>query len=393
MTVATAIPKACAAPFSPIEDAIAEIRAGRMVVVVDDADRENEGDLTCAAETTTPEIINFMARHGRGLICAALTPERLEALRIPLMTADNTSNFGTAFCESIDARQGVTTGISAADRAHSIQALVAEATQPSDLARPGHVFPLRARPGGVLTRAGQTEAAVDLARMAGLRPAGVICEIMNEDGSMARVPELGAFCRLHNLKMITVADLIRYRLLHERYIHRAGEAEHATAYGPCRLIAYRSALDEELHSALVFGAISAADPVLVRVQTHCLLGALGAGTCACAANLHAALRQIQAAGSGVLVYLHQNSAGYDLDEAGAIRHGHTPRDAGHDGAVEGVAASAVKAQPHIQRQLGIGAQILADLGVRRLRLLTDHPRRLAAIAGYGLTITEHVALR
>jgi len=391
VTVSTAIPKA----FAAIEDALADIRAGRMVVVVDDADRENEGDLTCAAETTTPEIINFMARHGRGLICAALTPERLAALRIPLMTADNTSNFGTAFCESIDARQGVTTGISAADRARSIQALVAEATQPSDLARPGHVFPLRARPGGVLTRAGQTEAAVDLARLAGLRPAGVICEIMNEDGSMARVPELDAFCRLHRLKMITVADLIRYRLLHERYIHRVGEAEHATAYGPCRLIAYRSALDEELHSALVFGTISAADPILVRVQTHCLLGALGAGTCACAANLSAALRQIQAAGSGVLVYLHQNSAGYDLDAAGAIRHGHTPREAGHDGATGGApdGASGAEAQPHIQRQLGIGAQILADLGVCRLRLLTDHPRRLAAIAGYGLTITEHVALR
>lgn len=335
------------------------------MVVVDDADRENEGDLTLAAEKITPAAINFMARHGRGLICAALTEERLEALRIPLMTTDNTSNFGTAFCESVDARAGVTTGISAADRALSIQALVAEGTRPEDLARPGHIFPLRARAGGVLTRAGQTEAAVDLARLAGMRPAGVICEIMNEDGTMARVPELARFCGEHGLHMITVADLIRYRLAHERYVHRVAEAPHATRYGACRLIAYRNQLDQEMHSALVFGAVDGGRPTLVRVQSHCLPATLGSTECDCARNLDLALRQIEAAGAGVLVYLHH----------AALSHG-------SPGAAEAV----------IQRQIGVGAQILSDLGVHQLRLLTDHPRRLAGVEGYGLTVVEHVGL-
>jgi len=359
-----------APPFAAIAEALADIRAGRMVVVVDDADRENEGDLTLAAEHTTPAAINFMARHGRGLICAALTEERLESLRIPLMTADNTSNFGTAFCESVDARVGVSTGISAADRALTIQALVAPPTRPEDLARPG----------GVLTRAGQTEAAVDLARLAGLQPAGVICEIMNDDGTMARVPELDRFCRQHGLKMITVAELIRYRLQNERYIHRAAEAAHQTAYGACRLVAYRNQLDQELHSALVFGAVGGDAPVLVRVQTHCLPAEWGSTECDCGANLHAALGQIQATGSGVLVLLHQNSPGYALNpDRGGIHH-------------TLAAAEPAEIARHVQRQIGVGAQILTDLGIRRLRLLTNHPRRLAGLEGYGLSVVEHVPL-
>jgi 3,4-dihydroxy 2-butanone 4-phosphate synthase/GTP cyclohydrolase II len=385
-----AVPVAVASPFAAIADALAALRAGRMVVVVDDADRENEGDLTLAAEMATPEAINFMARHGRGLICAALTAERLEALRIPLMTADNTSAFGTAFCESVDARAGVTTGISAADRARSILALVDAGTRPEDLARPGHIFPLRARPGGVLTRAGQTEAAVDLARLAGLQPAGVICEIMNEDGSMARVPQLEAFCREHDLLMVTVADLIRYRLQHERQVHRAGETEINTGYGRCRMVAYRSQHDEELHTALVFGAAGGAG-TLVRMQAHCLPAALGSRDCACAANLAAALRHIARAGAGVVVYLHQTSPGYGLTPEGGLHHADAaPTQAGGDaaGLVPEPAAGA-----HVQRQIGVGAQILADLGVRDIRLMTDHPRRLAGLEGYGLRIVEHVPLR
>lgn len=371
-------PSLVAAVFATVPEAIEEIRAGRMVVVVDDADRENEGDLTLAAECVTPELVNFMARHGRGLICVALTPERLHALDIPLMTENNTSNFGTAFCESVDARAGVSTGISAADRARSIQALVATETRPGDLARPGHIFPLRARPGGVLSRAGQTEAAVDLARLAGLRPAGVICEIMNEDGTMARVAELDAFCRQHGLKMISVADLIRYRLQHEHQVARVGETRQQTAIGPCRLVAYRSQLDQELHTALVFGEPKAGAPVLVRVQSHCLLATLGSRECQCAANLEAALRAIQAAGTGVLVYLHQSGAGYALAD-GAIQH-------------SGSAAETDQSHSLVQRQIGLGAQILADLGLTRIRLLTDHPRRLASLEAYGLTVVEHVAL-
>ena len=336
-----------------------------MVVVVDDEERENEGDLTMAAELVTPQAINFMARHGRGLICAAMTAERLEQLRIPLMTADNTSNFGTAFCESVDARAGVTTGISAADRALTIQALVAAGTGPADLARPGHVFPLQARAGGVLMRAGQTEAAVDLARLAGLRPAGVICEIMNEDGTMARVPELAAFCEQYDLAMITVAELIRYRLAHERYVERVSEAEHATAHGRARLIQYRNTLDGEPHSAWVLGPIDGSKPVLARVQNHCLAATLGSLDCDCRRNLEAAQRHIAAAGAGVIIYLHQSS-----------REGATAHEAGAP----------------VLRQIGVGAQILTDLGIRELRLLTNHPRRVAGLEGFGLRVAEQVAL-
>lgn len=356
-----------APPFAAVPAAIEDLRAGRMVVVVDDPERENEGDLTVAAEKITPEIVNFMARHGRGLICVALTEERLRELRIRPMSAENTSAFGTAFCESVDARVGITTGISAADRARTVAALVEAATRPEDLARPGHVFPLAARPGGVLARAGQTEAAVDLARLAGLAPAGVICEIMNEDGTMARVPELQQFCAAHALKMISVADLIRHRLQHERFIERVRELDTETRIGRCRLVGYRDTLEGEYHSALVRGRIAGDGPVLVRVQTYCLPATLGATSCVCAANVAAALDRMGEAGHGVLVYLH------------------------HDGRVPSLVHTAV-AEQEVRRQTGIGAQILADLGVRQIRLLTDHPRRFAGLDGYGLEVVEHVPL-
>ena len=366
--------------FAGIEEALAELRAGRMIVVVDDADRENEGDLTLAAEKTTPEAVAFMAAQGRGLICAALTPERLDQLHIRMMTERNTSRFGTAFCESVDARAGVTTGISAADRARTIQALVDEATRPEDLARPGHIFPLRARPGGVLARAGQTEAAVDLARLAGMRPAGVICEIMNADGTMARAPHLAEFCRQHRLKMITVADLIRYRLQNERSVHRIGETRLRLAQGEGRLLAYRSDLDDEIHSALVVGQPSHERPVLVRVQTHCFAGAvLHSPDCSCGLAIERALEMISEQGEGIFIYLHQTSPGWRI-EGGEIRHGSTAIEPG------------TERDRQIQRQTGLGAQILLDLDCRQIRLLTDHPRRLGGLAGYGLEIIEQVPL-
>jgi 3,4-dihydroxy 2-butanone 4-phosphate synthase/GTP cyclohydrolase II len=370
--------------FAGIEEAVEELRAGRAIVVVDDPDRENEGDLTAVAEKITPEMINFMARHGRGLICAALTEDRLDELRLPLMTEDNTSPLGTAFCVSVDAREGVTTGVSAADRARTIRTLVAPGTQPSDLVTPGHTLPLRARRGGVLARAGQTEASVDLARIAGFAPAGVICEIMNEDGTMARVPQLAEFCREHGLKMITVADLIRYRLTKERYIHRAGEMPLRTRHGNARLIAFRSELDQEHHSALVFGSPNLDEPVLVRVQTHCVPAIMGSLDCECAAAAESALAAIASAGSGIFIYLHQNTPGYTLqdnaDGSTTLAHGLRTVPAGRDH------------ERVIQRQVGVGAQILCDLGVRQIRLLTDHPRRVAALEGFGLKIVEQVPL-
>ncbi len=379
-TLETATPAACGDRFASIEAAIAELRAGRMVVVVDDPDRENEGDLTLAADRITPEAVAFMAAQGRGLICAALTPERLDQLQIRMMTEHNTSRFGTAFCESVDARAGVSTGISAADRARTIQALVDEATRPHDLARPGHIFPLRANPGGVLARAGQTEAAVDLARLAGLHPAGVICEIMNDDGTMARAQHLEEFCRRHGLKMITVADLIRHRLQNERYCHRVGETRLRLEQGEGRLLAYRSDLDAEMHSALILGRPSGERPVLVRVQTHCFAGAvLRATDCTCGRAIERALELIAAQGEGIFIYLHQTSPGWAI-EHGVIRHGSTALEPGHE------------RERQIQRQTGLGAQILRDLGCRQIRLLTDHPRRLAGLDGYGLEIVEQVPL-
>jgi 3,4-dihydroxy 2-butanone 4-phosphate synthase/GTP cyclohydrolase II len=358
-----------------------------MIIVVDDEDRENEGDLTLAAEKVTPEAINFMATHGRGMICLAMTPERLDQLRLNPMTAENTSQFGTAFTTTIDAiGRGVTTGISAYDRAQTILAAIDAATQPSDLARPGHIFPLRARRGGVLVRAGQTEASVDLARMAGLIPAGVICEIMNEDGTMARVPNLIQFCKRHDMSMLTVAELIRYRMRHDRYVERVGEALLPTNKGEFRLIAYRSEIDGESHIAMVRGDVEASrEPVLVRMHSHCLVGdVFGATWCDCGQNIRASLQRIGEEGMGALIYLHQNSLGFAVEKI-AGRNVLTFHRELHE-------PSRPEYQRKIQRDVGIGAQILLDLNLKRIRLLTNHPRRVAALEGYGIEIVEQIPI-
>jgi 3,4-dihydroxy 2-butanone 4-phosphate synthase/GTP cyclohydrolase II len=368
------------APFTDVETALAEMRAGRMVVLVDDEDRENEGDLTLAAGKVTPEAINFMATHGRGLICLALPGERTEYLRLNPMAAYNTSQFGTAFTQSIDAvGRGVTTGISAFDRAQTILAAIDPATRPEDLARPGHVFPLRAREGGVLVRAGQTEASVDLARLARLEPAAVICEIMNGDGTMARVPDLISFCNLHNLKMLTVAELIRYRMVHESCIQRVGEALVPTGRGTFRSIAYRSEIDGGSHLAMVLGGIEdGGQPALVRMHARCIVGdVFGATTCDCSANLRGSLDRIAAEGAGAVIYLHQNATGVtDLLRLHA----------------DSKSLSHVERDRQVQRDIGVGAQILRDLNLRRIRLLTNNPRPVAALDGYGIQILEHVPI-
>jgi 3,4-dihydroxy 2-butanone 4-phosphate synthase/GTP cyclohydrolase II len=373
--------------FTDVPTAIEEIRAGRMIVVVDDEDRENEGDLTLAAEKVTPDTINFMAKYGRGLVCLAMTEERLDHLRIGPMTVENTSNYGTAFCEAIDARDGVTTGISAFDRARTIQVAIDPTTRPTDLARPGHIFPLRARKGGVLVRAGQTEASVDLARMAGLIPAGVICEIMRDDGTMARVPDLIGFCETHNLKMVTVAELIRYRMQHERYVHRVGEAVIGTAHGEFRLIAYESEVDGgESHVALIRGEIEHMDqPVLVRMHAHCLMGdVFGSTSCDCHATVEGALEAIAREGRGALIYLHQTSKGFSVDRLGdrSLLTFHRDRRL----------PALPESERKTQRDIGIGAQILSDLNLRRIRLLTNHPRRVAALEGFDIEIVEQVPI-
>jgi 3,4-dihydroxy 2-butanone 4-phosphate synthase/GTP cyclohydrolase II len=375
------------APFTSVEDAIAEVRAGRMVVVVDDEDRENEGDLTLAAEKVTPEAINFMAKYGRGLICLALTEERLDYLRLGPMTAVNDSPYGTAFCESIEARTGVTTGISVHDRARTIQVAVDPESRPSDLVRPGHVFPLRARKGGVLVRAGQTEASVDLARLAGLVPAGVICEIMNDDGSMARVPQLIDFCRKHGMKMLTVAELIRYRIRNERYVHRVGEALLPTQYGEFHMIAYESELDRESHVALLRGDLGAfgSKPVLVRMHSHCLVGdVFGATWCTCQEIIAHSMKMIAEQDHGALIYLHQTSKGFSIEKVND-----RPTLGFHR---ETRPAASADHQRKTQREIGIGAQILSDLGIKEIRLLTNHPRRVAGLEGYGIRIVEQVPI-
>jgi 3,4-dihydroxy 2-butanone 4-phosphate synthase/GTP cyclohydrolase II len=372
-------------PFTDVPTAIEEIRAGRMVVVVDDEDRENEGDLTLAAEKVTPEAINFMAKYGRGLVCLTLTEERLDHLHIGPMTAENTSNYGTAFCEAIDARDGVTTGISAYDRARTIKVAVDPATRPADLARPGHVFPLRARKGGVLVRAGQTEASVDLARLAGLVPAGIICEIMRDDGTMARVPDLVEFCGEHKLKMLTVAELIRYRMQHERYVHRVGEAMIGTRHGEFRLIAYESEVGGgESHVALVRGDIDQGnEPVLVRMHSHCLMGdVFGSTGCDCRATVEGSMRMIADEGRGALIYLHQTSKGFSVERVGE----RTALTFHKDKRLPALPESERKTQ----REIGIGAQILSDLNLRRIRLLTNHPRKVAALEGFGIEIVEQL---
>ena len=436
-------------PFTDVPGALDEIKAGRMVVVVDDEDRENEGDLTLAAEYVTPEAINFMARYGRGLICLTLTEERADHLRLFPMTQQNSSRFGTAFTETIEAREGVTTGISAADRSHTIRTAIDPRTTASDLARPGHVFPLRARRGGVLVRAGQTEASVDLARMAGLTPAGVICEVMRDDGEMARVPDLIPFCREHGLKMLTVAELIRYRLRHERYIVRAGESRIQTRYGEFRMIAYESEVNGgESHIALIRGdlcpdcpAVHAGPftepasngrvpsvpptwgpgnsdssgsapaeprqpcphPVLVRVHTRCTAGDVFSADCHCREILDQSMRMIAEAGCGVILYLHNTSRGFEIDRTPApafnpegtavpaeAREEHSGRLLLHQElrAREGQQARTGR----ILRAIGLGGQILSDLGIQRIRLLSNTPMHIPALEGFGLEIVEQVPI-
>ena len=372
-------------PFVPVPEAVEEIRTGRIVVVVDDEDRENEGDLTIAAEKVTPAIINFMATHGRGLICLALTAERCDHLRLPPISAQNTSNFGTAFCESIDAREGVTTGISAADRTRTILTAIDPACRPSDLARPGHMFPLRSREGGVLVRAGQTEASVDLARLAGLTPAGVICEIMNPDGSMARVPQLEEFCAHHDLKMVSVAELIRYRLKHERFIRRVAEGCIETESGTFRTLAYASDLNPEYHIALVQGEVAGKEGVLVRMHSRCIYGdVFGSMACDCGRLVRQSLRMISEEGAGVLVYLHETGPGFRIEPgaAGDQRLASHGREFLHYQGADG--------QRQLQHEHGIGAQILSDLGLHTIRLLTNHPRKIVALEGFGIEIVDQI---
>jgi 3,4-dihydroxy 2-butanone 4-phosphate synthase / GTP cyclohydrolase II len=428
-------PRTLEAPFTDVPGALDEIRAGRMVVVVDDEDRENEGDLTLAAEFVTPEAINFMARYGRGLICLALTEERADQLRLFPMTQQNSSRFGTAFTETIEAREGVTTGISAADRSHTIRTAIDPNTMPSDLARPGHVFPLRARRGGVLVRAGQTEASVDLARLAGLMPAGVICEVMRDDGAMARIPDLIPFCREHKLRMLTVAELIRYRLRNERYIVRAGETQIQTRYGEFRMIAYESEVNGgESHIALVRGDLCAdcpavlqggpgvngaigdarpdsvapcPHPVLVRVHTRCMAGDVFGADCRCREILDQSMRMIAEAGCGVVLYLHNTSRGFEIERTLAhteiaafgpggtaipaeVRERQTGRLILHHELRTREGSQARTGR--ILRAIGLGGQILSDLGIQRIRLLSNTPMHIPALEGFGLEIVEQVAI-
>ena len=372
--------------LATIEEAVADIRDGRMIIIVDDEDRENEGDLVCAAEKVTPDIINFMARHARGLICLPLTEDRCDELHLTTQVADNTSYLGTAFTVSIDARRGITTGISAADRATTILSAVDPNSRPQDLARPGHIFPLRAKNGGVLVRPGQTEASVDIARLAGLYPAGVICEVMNEDGTMARVPELRSFAAQHNLKMITVADLVRYRISKEKLVRRVVETNLPTVYGRFRAIAYENIINGDVHLAMVMGEVKTDEPVLVRVHTEnvtCdMFGSLIDDT---GFQLHTALEKIAAEARGVVLYLRQRE--HSLDLVNQLRtyalmqeRGISKRDA------------SLETNYGLDRDYGVGAQILHDLGLRRILLLSNHPPKVAALEGFELSVVDNVPL-
>jgi 3,4-dihydroxy 2-butanone 4-phosphate synthase/GTP cyclohydrolase II len=373
-------------PFATIEEAVEDIRNGKLVVVVDEADRENEGDLTIAAQFATPEAINFMAKEGRGLICLALTGERCDELELPPMTLRNEAQFGTAFTVAIDARDGITTGISAADRAHTIQVAIDPTKGPRDIVQPGHVFPLRARPGGVLQRAGQTEAAVDLARLAGLNPAGVICEIMKDDGTMARVPDLIPYCRRHGLRLVTVVDLIEYRRRTEKLVERVIAVRLPTEYGEFEAVAFREVLTGKVHIALVRGRVEDERDVLVRVHSECLTGdVFHSQRCDCGEQLELALRQIATAGSGVLLYMAQEGRGigllnklkaYELQQNG----------------LDTVEANLQLGFPADARDYGIGSQILSDLGLTTIRLLTNNPRKITGIEGFGLKVVEQIPI-
>jgi 3,4-dihydroxy 2-butanone 4-phosphate synthase / GTP cyclohydrolase II len=373
-------------PFVSIEDAAADIREGRMIIIVDDEDRENEGDLVCAAEKITPDIINFMARHARGLICLPLTEERCDELHLTTQVADNTSFLGTAFTVSIDARKGITTGISAADRATTILTAVDSKSRPQDLARPGHVFPLRARNGGVLVRPGQTEASVDIARIAGLYPAGVICEVMNEDGTMARLPQLEAFAAEHNLKMITVADLVRYRIRKEMLVRRVVETDLPTVYGRFKAIAYENIINGDVHLAMVMGEVKGDEPVLVRVHTEnvtCdMFGSLIDDT---GFQLHAALERIAAEARGVVLYLRQRE--HSLDLVNQLRTYKVMQER-----LVGKQEASLETGYGLDRDYGVGAQILHDLGVHRILLLSNHPPKVAALEGFELSVVGNVPL-
>ena len=375
--------------FASVEEAVEEIRQGRMIVLVDDEDRENEGDLTMAAEKISPEAINFMAKYGRGLICLTLTEQRCDELHLLLMSPINTSVHGTAFTEAIDAKVGVSTGISASDRAITILTAIDPKTRPQDLARPGHMFPLRARNGGVLVRAGQTEASVDLSRIAGLNPSGVICEIMNEDGTMARVPQLMEFCKEHDIKMLTVADLIRYRMQHERYVRRVAEAVLPTRYGNFRMIAYASDVDHDQHIALVRGDLEGAEPALVRVHSHCLTGdVFGSTACDCSELVARSLAMIAKEDRGVFLYLHHTGRGFSVETGG--EPGALPQIHFHS---RGQLDREPARLRMVQHESGIGVQILIDLGLKDIRVLTNHPKKVVALEGYGIRIADQVPLK